>query len=164
MTEHSAVSKQWKLVRRPVGTPVPDDFEYETVTLPPLEPGEVRVANEFLSVDPYMRGRMNDMESYIPPFELDKAMLGGAVGRVIESRSPDLATGDLVEHMKGWRDVAQGKSREFSVRRELSGLPSSLRHSLERRSTLARRSRRAGWPSWRARRGRRCATRWPPQN
>ncbi len=126
MTEHSAVSKQWKLVRRPVGTPVPEDFEYESVTLPPLEPGEVRVANEFLSVDPYMRGRMNDMESYIPPFELDKAMLGGAVGRVIESRSPDLAKGDLVEHMKWWRDVAQGKSREFSVRRELSGLPSSV--------------------------------------
>ena len=126
MTEHAVVSKQWKLVRRPVGTPVPKDFEYETVTLPPLEQGEVRVANEFLSVDPYMRGRMNDMESYITPFELDKAMLGGAVGRVIESRSPDLAEGDLVEHMKGWRDVAQGKSREFSVRRELDGLPLSV--------------------------------------
>ncbi|WP_394771418.1 NADP-dependent oxidoreductase [Lacisediminihabitans sp.] len=126
MTEHAAVSRQWKLVRQPVGTPVLEDFRYETVTLPPLEPGEVRVANEFLSVDPYMRGRMNDMESYIPPFELDKAMLGGAVGRVIESRSPDLAEGDLVEHMKGWRDVAQGTSREFSLRRELEGLPSSV--------------------------------------
>ena len=61
-------SHQWKLVRRPVGLPDAEDFSYEVVQLAPLEDGEVRVANEFLSVDPYMRGRMNDMKSYIPPF------------------------------------------------------------------------------------------------
>jgi NADPH-dependent curcumin reductase CurA len=126
MTLQSATSNQWKLVRRPSGTPVPEDFAYESVTLPPLEPGEVRVANEFISVDPYMRGRMNDMKSYIAPFELGKTMQGAAVGRVIESRSPDLADGDLVEHMKGWRDVAQGTSREFTPRRVVDGLPSSV--------------------------------------
>ncbi|MCU1596421.1 MAG: putative dependent oxidoreductase, partial [Glaciihabitans sp.] len=65
-------SSQWKLVRRPVGWPVADDFSYETVALPELADGEVRVANEFISVDPYMRGRMNDVKSYIPPFELGK--------------------------------------------------------------------------------------------
>jgi NADPH-dependent curcumin reductase CurA len=120
------ISNQWKLVRRPVGWPDPADFSYEAVELPPLVDGEARVANEFVSVDPYMRGRMNDVKSYIPPFQLGKAMLGGAVGRVIESRSADLAVGDLVEHMRGWRDVAQGAAAEFSRRPELPGLPASV--------------------------------------
>jgi NADPH-dependent curcumin reductase CurA len=119
-------SRQWKLLRRPVGLPFAEDFSYEVVELAPLDEGEVRVANEFLSVDPYMRGRMNDGESYIPAFELGKTMLGGAVGRVIESRSPDLAEGDVVEHFYGWRDVAQGNAAHFTRRAELSGLPTSV--------------------------------------
>jgi NADPH-dependent curcumin reductase CurA len=120
------ISHQWKLVSRPIGWPKAADFSYEEVELPPLAEGEVRVANDFISVDPYMRGRMNDMKSYIPPFELGKTMLGGAVGRVIESRSADLAVGDLVEHMRGWRDVAQGANVEFSKRQEIAGLPTSV--------------------------------------
>jgi NADPH-dependent curcumin reductase CurA len=120
------ISQQWKLVRRPVGWPQASDFSFEEVELPPLADGEVRVANEFISVDPYMRGRMNDIKSYIPPFELGKTMLGGAVGRVIESRANDLAVGDLVEHLRGWRDVAQGRSADFTKRRELAGLPTSV--------------------------------------
>jgi NADPH-dependent curcumin reductase CurA len=119
-------SHQWKLIRRPVGLPVAEDFSYDIVELAPLEDGEVRVANEFLSVDPYMRGRMNDMESYIPPFVLGKTMLGGAVGRVIESRAPGLVEGDVVEHMLGWRDIAQGKAANFSKRKELAGPPTSV--------------------------------------
>jgi NADPH-dependent curcumin reductase CurA len=119
-------SSQWKLVRRPVGLPVPEDFSYEQVELEPLADGEVRVANEFVSVDPYMRGRMNDMKSYIPPFELGKTMLGGAVGRVIETRSPDLAVGDVVEHYYGWRDIAQAKASHFTKRVELERLPTSV--------------------------------------
>ena len=59
-----------------------------------------------MSVDPYMRGRMNDVKSYVPPFRLGEPLEGGAVGMVIESRSPDLAEGDLVLHMLGWRDEA----------------------------------------------------------
>jgi NADPH-dependent curcumin reductase CurA len=120
------ISNQWKLVNRPTGAPVTSDFSYEEVELPPLAAGEIRVANEFVSVDPYMRGRMNDMPSYIPPFELGKTMLGGAVGTVIESASPDFVAGDLVEHMYGWRDVAQGKAGGFTKRSALSGLPSSV--------------------------------------
>ena len=119
-------SHQWKLARRPVGQPVAEDFSYEVVDLEPLDEGEVRVANEFISVDPYMRGRMNDMESYIPPFVLGKTMLGGSVGRVLESRSPGFAEGDVVEHMLGWRDIAQGKAANFSKRAELPGLPTSV--------------------------------------
>jgi NADPH-dependent curcumin reductase CurA len=119
-------SNQWKLVRRPVGEPVLDDFSYETVELDELADGEVRVVNEFISVDPYMRGRMNDMKSYIPPFELGKTMLGGAVGRVVESRSDNLAVGDVVEHMFGWRDVAQGKAAHFTRRPLVGELPTSV--------------------------------------
>jgi NADPH-dependent curcumin reductase CurA len=120
------ISNQWKLVKRPTGLPASDDFFYEKVELAPLADGEVRVANEFISVDPYMRGRMNDMPSYIPPFELGKTMLGGAVGRVIESNSSEFAVGDIAEHMYGWRDVAQGKAGGFSKRSALPGLPSSV--------------------------------------
>ena len=67
----------------------------------------VRVANRWLSVDPYMRGRMNDVKSYVPPFALDAPMEGGAVGEVVESRDADgFAPGDTVLHMAGWRDEA----------------------------------------------------------
>jgi hypothetical protein len=120
------ISNQWKLIRRPVGVPDAGDFSFEKVELSPLVDGEVRVLNEFLSVDPYMRGRMNDMPSYIPPFELGKTMLGGAVGRVIESNSADLAVGDLVEHMYGWRDVAQGRAQGFAKRESVGSLPASV--------------------------------------
>jgi hypothetical protein len=66
----------------------------------------VRVKNRWLSVDPYMRGRMNDVKSYVPPFALDAPMEGGAIGEVVESRDPGFAPGDLVLHMAGWRDEA----------------------------------------------------------
>jgi NADPH-dependent curcumin reductase CurA len=66
----------------------------------------VRVANRWLSVDPYMRGRMNDVKSYVPPFALDAPLEGGAVGEVVESRDPSLKPGDTVLHMAGWRDEA----------------------------------------------------------
>ncbi|MCU1423592.1 MAG: NADP-dependent oxidoreductase [Microbacteriaceae bacterium] len=125
--EYSAgTSRQWSLRRRPSGHVADEDVSFDEVELPPLREGEVRVRNEFVSVDPYMRARMNDAKSYIPPFELDKPMLGGAVGRVVESRSPKHNVGDLVEHYAGWRDVAQGSGAHFTVRRELPGLPASV--------------------------------------
>jgi len=94
--------------------PTHADFELKTLELPPLGEGEVRVANEWLSVDPYMRGRMNDVKSYVPPFQLGEPMDGGAVGRVIESRADGYAEGDLVQHMLGWRDVAQAPAAAFN--------------------------------------------------
>ncbi len=89
-------------------------FELKPLDLPPLDGGMVRVANSWLSVDPYMRGRMNEVKSYVPPFEVGAPMQGGAVGKVVESRSPDLQAGDTVFHMFGWREQAVGKAEHFN--------------------------------------------------
>ena len=118
-------SHQWHLAQRPTGTPTSEDVKFVTVELPPLAENEVRVRNEFISVDPYMRGRMNDVKSYVPPFQLDQVMDADAVGRVIESRSPELAVGQLVQHFQGWRDIAQGDASRFTAREEVPGVASS---------------------------------------
>ena len=122
----SIVSTQVQLAARPTGWPAPDDFRTVRVTYGDLEPGQVRVVNEFVSVDPYMRGRMNDVKSYTPPFALGETMTGGAVGRVVESASDDVPVGAVVLHQHGWRDVAQEDARGFSVVPELPGVPLSL--------------------------------------
>jgi NADPH-dependent curcumin reductase CurA len=104
--EKPPMSRAWHLKSRPKGLPTPDDFELKPVDLPPLNDGQLRVRNLWLSVDPYMRGRMNDVKSYVPPFQLGEPMEGGAVGEVIESKAEGFAPGDLVQHMAGWRDEA----------------------------------------------------------
>lgn len=119
------LSTQVQLVARPHGWPTPDDFRLERELLDDLAPGQVRVVNEFISVDPYMRGRMSDAKSYVPPFQLDRAMTGGAVGRVVASRS-DIPVDSLVLHQQGWRDVAQGDAGGFQVVPRLPGAPSSV--------------------------------------
>jgi NADPH-dependent curcumin reductase CurA len=98
--------RQIVLASRPVGWPTPDNFRLTEEDRPDLSDGQVRVRNLFMSVDPYMRGRMNDVKSYVPPFRLGEPLEGGAVGTVVETRSPQLAEGDLVLHMLGWRDEA----------------------------------------------------------
>ena len=98
--------RAWHLRSRPSGTPTADNFELRDFELPPLGDGQVRVKNLWLSVDPYMRGRMNDVKSYVPPFQLGEPMDGGAIGEVVESRVDGLSPGDLVQHMSGWRDEA----------------------------------------------------------
>jgi len=106
------MARAWHLMRRPRGTPVPADFALKEIALPDLGEGMVRIANRWLSVDPYMRGRMNDVKSYVPSFALDEPMEGGAIGEVIESADPGFQPGDMVLHMGGWRDelVAPGSS------------------------------------------------------
>lgn len=121
-TTSTSTSNQWHLVARPHGEPTPDDVALRSVELPPLADGQVRVANTFLSVDPYMRGRMNDVPSYIPPFGLDEPMTGGAVGRVVESRDDTLPVGTAVSHNDGWRDVSQGPAKAFTPVPELPGV------------------------------------------
>ncbi|MBZ5734047.1 NADP-dependent oxidoreductase [Nocardioides sp. TRM66260-LWL] len=121
-----ATSTQVQLVSRPTGWPTHDDFRTVEVEYGELADGQVRVRNEFLSVDPYMRGRMNDTRSYIPPFALGETMTGGAVGRVVESRSADVPEGALVLHQHGWRDLVQEDAAGFRVVPEIPGAPSSL--------------------------------------
>lgn len=98
-------SREIRLKSRPVGTPVADNFELASVELPAPGAGEVQVRNHWMTVDPYMRGRMNDVKSYSPPFALGEAMQGGAVGEVIASNDPSLKVGDLVQSMYGWREA-----------------------------------------------------------
>jgi NADPH-dependent curcumin reductase CurA len=107
-------NRAWHLMSRPDGLPTMSNFALKEVPLPELEDGWVRVENVWLSVDPYMRGRMNDVKSYVPPFQLDEPMQGGAVGKVVESRSPNLAVGDTVFHMQGWREQAAGPAETFN--------------------------------------------------
>jgi len=118
----TTTSTQWQLAARPVGEPTADDVRRVEVELPELADGEVRVQNAFLSVDPYMRGRMNDVKSYVPPFRLDETMTGGAVGEVVESRSDDLPVGTVVLHDLGWRDVAQGAASGFRAVQPTEGV------------------------------------------
>jgi hypothetical protein len=90
------------------------NFELKELELPALEDGMVRVENSWLSVDPYMRGRMNDVKSYVPPFQVGAPLQGGAVGKVVESRSLDLEAGDTVFHMHGWREQAVAPAAQFT--------------------------------------------------
>jgi NADPH-dependent curcumin reductase CurA len=100
------MARAWHLKSRPDGMPTMENFDLGDVALPVVEDGMVRVKNLWLSVDPYMRGRMNDVKSYIPPFQLGEPLEGGAIGEVVESKDPGFAPGDLVQHMAGWRDEA----------------------------------------------------------
>lgn len=104
---HTLVSaRQWHLVSRPDGWPVAGDFALRETTLPAVGPGQLLVRNEFFSVDPYMRRRMDGRATYVAPFRLDEPMDGRAVGVVVESRDPRFAIGDHVAHSLGWRDHA----------------------------------------------------------
>ena len=98
--------RAWHLKSRPSGMPTPDNFELKEIGLPLLADRLVQVRNRWLSVDPYMRGRMNDVKSYVPPFAVGAPLEGGAVAEVVESRADGFEPGDLVLHMAGWRDEA----------------------------------------------------------
>lgn len=96
--------REIRLKSRPNGMPKAENFELVSVDTPAPGAGEVQVKNLWMTVDPYMRGRMNDVKSYSPPFALGKAMDGGAVGEVVASNDPSLKVGDLVQSGLGWRE------------------------------------------------------------
>ncbi len=99
------ISREIHLKNRPQGVPTVDDFALVETRVPDPSEGEVRVRNLWMSVDPYMRGRMYDRPSYVPPFRIDEPMDGGAVGVVESSAHPDFAEGDHVLNQFGWREA-----------------------------------------------------------
>jgi NADPH-dependent curcumin reductase CurA len=99
-----ATNREIRLASRPHGWPTGENFALVETPVPVPGDGQVLVRNQYMSVDPAMRGRMNDVKSYVPPFEVGKVMDAGAVGEVVESRSDRLKPGDTVLHSKGWRD------------------------------------------------------------
>jgi len=101
----SITSREIHLKRRPIGMPAQGDFEMVEVELPSPDDGEVLVRNHYMSVDPYMRGRMIDRKSYTPPFQLGAVLQGGAVGEVVASNVEKLAVGTFVESNNGWREA-----------------------------------------------------------
>jgi len=98
------MSREIRLVSRPKGIPTADNFALDQIELEPLQDQQVLIRNLFMSVDPYMRGRMNDGKSYVPPFELGKPLEGGAVGEVVESRAREFKPGDAGTSNLGWRE------------------------------------------------------------
>jgi NADPH-dependent curcumin reductase CurA len=117
------MARAWHLKSRPSGVPSEDNFELKDVPLPNVGEGMVRVRNRWLSVDPYMRGRMNDVKSYVPAFQIGEPMDGGAIGEVIESKAEGLNPGDLVQHMAGWRDEAVVPARTVQKLPDLGAPP-----------------------------------------
>lgn len=107
------MSREIQLVSRPKGMPTAANFTIAQTEIKPLQDGQILVRNLYLSVDPYMRGRMNEGKSYVPPFELGKALEGGAVGEVIESRAPEFKPGDVVTSNFGWREYFIAAPKEL---------------------------------------------------
>lgn len=105
-------NRQWLLAQRPAGAFDESAFRWNEAPIPTPGEGEVLVRNLWLSVDPYMRGRMREGKSYVPPVALGAVMTGGTVGEVIESRHPNFRPGDIVEDRLGWQDygVSNGKA------------------------------------------------------
>ncbi|MFI7599848.1 NADP-dependent oxidoreductase [Actinoplanes sp. NPDC049681] len=102
----SVQSTEIRLAARPQGWPTAETFETARTEVPDPAPGQLLVRNLLMSVDPYMRGRMNDRKSYVPPFQVGEPLDGGAVGEVVTSEADGFKPGDIVLHGLGWREYA----------------------------------------------------------
>ena len=120
-------SREIRLASRPEGEPVPENFELAEVPVPEPAEGEILVRNEYLSVDPYMRGRMRDVKSYMPPFGVGEVMTGGAVGQVVASNGGKFEEGAWVQGLQGWREhyVSDGEGL-FPVDPDVAPVSTSL--------------------------------------
>ena len=117
------LSREIRLASRPSGMPAAANFSHAQMELKTLPDQQVLVRNLFMSVDPYMRGRMNEGKSYVPPFELGKVLAGGAVGEVIESRAPEFKVGEVVTSNFGWREYFMAAPADLHrVSREIQPL------------------------------------------
>src|SRR5690625_594096 len=106
-------NKEIHLITRPVGMPSAKNFNFITSSIPIPNQGDVLVRTLFLSVDPYMRGKMTDTKSYTPPYELNKAMTGGIVAEVVESRSESFTQGDIVIGHLNWAKYSVVNEKEI---------------------------------------------------
>ncbi|WP_374056934.1 NADP-dependent oxidoreductase [Rossellomorea sp. FM04394] len=104
--------QQIQLVARPEGMPVKEDFNFKEIEVPKPSKGQVLVKTLYLSVDPYMRGRMSDAKSYVEPFQLNEALAGGAVGEVVESESGHFQKGDFVVGMLPWQEYSVADEKQ----------------------------------------------------
>lgn len=123
-------NKQWLLDNRPTGEASVSNFKLVTTDTPALADGEVLVRHHFLSLDPYMRGRMNDAKSYAQPQPLGQVMQGGTVGEVVESRNPKFAVGDKVVGMGGWQEYSVVKADQAGMLRKVDTTHVPLSHYL----------------------------------
>jgi NADPH-dependent curcumin reductase CurA len=113
-TQSDNVNRRIVLASRPRGLPVPDNFRLDHVGVPTPGDGELLLRTVYLSLDPYMRGRMSDAPSYAPPVELDHVMIGGAVSRVVRSSHADYLAGDWVLGVTGWQDFALSNGKDLT--------------------------------------------------
>ncbi|MEM7042827.1 MAG: NADP-dependent oxidoreductase [Pseudomonadota bacterium] len=108
----ASINRRFVLAERPVGLPTEDVFRLEETSIPEPADGEVVARTLYLSLDPYMRGRMNDAPSYVPPLQLGEVITGGTVGEVIASRAGGIAEGDIVGGYGGWQEFFRLKASE----------------------------------------------------
>src|SRR5271166_5956132 len=108
-------SREVRLASRPQGEPTLDNFSLATVDVLDPKPGEALVRNLYMSVDPYMRGRMNEGKSYVPPFQIGMPLEGGAVGKVVASQDEKLPVGSLVLSNHGWREAFVAPASQLQV-------------------------------------------------
>jgi NADPH-dependent curcumin reductase len=113
MPQSPSTNRRIVLAARPQGAPTPQDFRIEEVPVPTPSEGQVLLRTVYLSLDPYMRGRMSDRPSYAPPLALGGVMVGGTVSRVVTSRHPDFREGDLVSGTAGWQDYTLSDGRDL---------------------------------------------------
>ncbi|KML70791.1 NADP-dependent oxidoreductase [Pectobacterium peruviense] len=106
MPQTDRINRRVVLAQRPHGAPTQDNFHLEQQAVPSINTGQVLLRTVFLSLDPYMRGRMSDAPSYAKPVELNDVMVGGTISRVVESKHPDYQTCDWVLSYSGWQDYA----------------------------------------------------------
>src|SRR4051794_24356494 len=121
----TVTTREWQLAARPHGEPTPEDFRLVETEHPDPQDGQVVVRMLVMSVDPYMRGRMRAGKSYAAAWEIGETMQGGAVGRVVDSRSADVPVGALVLANAGWRDIAVLDATHVQVLPHLPGIPPS---------------------------------------
>jgi NADPH:quinone reductase len=115
---------QFVLASRPLGMPSADNFRKETIELPGLQQGELLLKGLYYSVDPYMRGRMNDVKSYAPPYQMDQPITGGVVAKVIESKADGFTAGDMVTGALPWRAYTTVEAKRV-LKIEPAALPPS---------------------------------------